>query len=606
MNRISLAVLCSTLLLLFSSSCFGDDGDSVAGTWITNRGVLELSTDDGKITGTLDSKTEISGTISSGEISFQYKKSRITTNVTLDLDASGRWISGESKTGNSTGQWFGCRSIATAGDNAADFSGHWLLSWGIMQLTQTDAQINGRFGADDYGKIDGDVVGARLNLQWRQHRSKGKAWIEQSPDGKHLIGRTTDTNKPSTIVGVRADGFQHHSEPIAGKTVQGFADNGMLYYLRMPDDWKQGQTVDVVTLLHGSNFTTAGMVGVVAKKWPDIAKRFAILGIQGERWAKWSSAKDLRFNYSYVNWMGRSTYRGFPFTDRESPALVMNVINELDQQYSFERVFVGGHSQGGYLTYVLHMHFPEQLAGTFPIAAGLIMQAEPTAFDDQPLRKAQRNTPMVIIHGTRDSVVRPSASTYTHKKFRAHDFPLVKRLSPNAGHAFDFLPVGDAIKYLDAVTSSDVGVLADFAEQKTEDEEWHDVVATVLRARELGMEEQLQESFADFEAAAEKDAATHLNAVESNTDGSWIDSFLPWYDQFAASAAAKPAVEAFNKLRAAHTPKAKQLETEARKAFRAKKADEGWDKYREIIDNFYASPQYRMLAESVKKHFELK
>ena len=168
------------------------------------------------------------------------------------------------------------------------------------------------------------------------------------------------------------------------------------------------------------------------------------------------------------------------------------------------------------------------------------------------------------------------------------------RLSPNAGHAFDFLPVGDAIKYLDAVTSSDVGVLADFAEQKTEDEEWHDVGATVLRARELGMEEQLQESFADFEAAAEKDAATHLNAVESNTDGSWIDSFLPWYDQFAASAAAKPAVEAFNKLRAAHTPKAKQLETEARKAFRAKKADEGWDKYRETIDNFYASPQYRI------------
>lgn len=579
--------------------------EAISGQWITNQGVLDLSMEGEVLTGTLNEKIKVSGLCSTGKISIEYKTSAKPTKVTLALDKTGRWISGESKTGNATTEWFGCRTVADAADpvTPADLSGHWLMSWGIMQLTQNGNEADGKYGADDYGNIEGKIVGPRMNFQWRRHQATGKAWMEQSPDGKQLIGRTIETDKPSTVVGTRTSEFQHHQSPVAGKTIRGISDSGMLYHLRMPDNWDASKEADVIVLLHGSNFTTAGMVSVVANQWPDIAKRFAILGIQGERWAEWSTPKDLRFNYTYVNWMGRSTYKGFPFTDRESPFLVVDVIDELDKLHSFGRVFVGGHSQGGFLTYILHMHFPEKLAGTFPVAGGMPIQSDPQAFDDNALMTEQRKKPMVIIHGTRDNVVSPSMSAYAHQSFLARDFHLVKRLSPEAGHPFDFLPINDAIDWLDIVTSSDPTALTKFAAKQTDKKSWRDVGAIVQRAKVLGVEEQLRDSIAAFEAAAAENVESHLNAIQSNADGNWIHAFLEWHDQFALSEAAQPAIRAFQDLRTVHRVEASRLESEAKKAFRENKTDEGWAKYREIIDKYYASPQYRTLSDNVKKHF---
>ena len=282
----------------------------------------------------------------------------------------------------------------------------------------------------------------------------------------------TEADDPSIWTGIRLEGFEHHTPPKAGETVEGRTDNGMLYFLRMPDEWKQGDPVDLVVLLHGSNWTTKGMVYITAKNWPEIGKRFAILGIQGENWAKWSDIDDLRFNYTYVNWTGRSTYKGYPFTDRESPYLVMNVIDELDELYSFDRVFVGGHSQGGYLTYVLHMHFPEKLAGTFPVAGGMIIQAEPDVFDDEDLQKAQRNTPMAIIHGKQDQVVRYSTGEYNYNRYLAHGYPMVRFINPNMGHPYDFLPIGEAVRYLDMMSTRDAEALAKYANEMVAKKNW--------------------------------------------------------------------------------------------------------------------------------------
>ena len=52
-----------------------------------------------------------------------------------------------------------------------------------------------------------------------------------------------------------------------------------------------------------------------------------------------------------------------------------------------------------------------------------------------------------------------------------------------------------------------------------------------------------------------------------------------------------------------HSKDADRVELEAKKAFRENNTDEGWAKYREIIEKYYASPQYRTLSGSVKKHF---
>ena len=98
-------------------------------------------------------------------------------------------------------------------------------------------------------------------------------------------------------------------------------------------------------------------MGTIATAWPDIARDFILLGINGETPS--NIGDDPRFNYSYVNYVGRSTFKGFPGTDRESPALVSEAMAELKEVYPISHYLVGGHSQGGFLTYSLLMNFPE-------------------------------------------------------------------------------------------------------------------------------------------------------------------------------------------------------------------------------------------------------
>ncbi len=108
--------------------------------------------------------------------------------------------------------------------------------------------------------------------------------------------------------------------------------------------------------------------------------------------------------------MGRSTYGGFPGTDRESPALVREAMEDLKKAYPIKHYFVGGHSQGGFLTYALLMNSPDLIAGAFPISAGLLIQAEPAVFEDKALKEAQRAVPLAIVHGKTDPSGRASTA----------------------------------------------------------------------------------------------------------------------------------------------------------------------------------------------------
>jgi predicted esterase len=334
-------------------------------------------------------------------------------------------------------------------------------------------------------------------------------------------------------------------------------------------------------------------VHVVASRWPELAERFAILGIQGEQWATWSELDDLRFNYTYVNWMGRSTYEGYPYTDRESPYLVTKAVEELDREYAFGRVFVGGHSQGGFLTYLLHMHAPESWAGTFPMAGGLVLQAEPDVFSDEKLLAAQRAVPMAIVHGTKDDVVDFATGRYVHERMLAHGFPALRLFAPESGHAFDFLPVGEVIDWLDALSTTDAATLARFAGERAKAGEWRDVAAALARAKTLQAGDALSAAAKALDEAASEDATTHLRAIQANADGAWVEPYLAWQDPFEHAPAAREAVQAYQRLQKEHDPKAKDAIAEARKAFDAGKRDAGWAKYREVVERWYAAKSYR-------------
>ena len=568
------------------------------GTWVTDEGLMRLETTNGKIQGKYGKQGILrAGSADNDTLTMDYRNGQSTGQVKFKLATDGQSFTGTWRSRGRSGTWRGWRQDPGAEQSApADFSGHWLTSWGPLQIEQTGQQITGTYGADGRASITGKVTGRRMLVDWKRLRWKGTAWLEQTADGSRLFGMNPD-NDASSWLGVRVSDYKHHITPLPGEIVKGRADNGMLYHLRMPNDWQSGEPVDVIVLLHGSNWTTAGMVHVTAKNWPEIGKRFAIVGIQGEKWVKQSDAGNPRFNYSYLNWMGRSTYRGYPYTDRESPYLVMEVIQELGALHNFDRVFVGGHSQGGYLSYILHMHFADQISGTFPMAGGLVMQAEPNVFEDAALLEQQRSTPLAIVHGRRDNVVSFKTGAYIYDRFCAHDFPLAVLISPDVGHPFDFLPVDEAVQYLDMMSTNQIAPLAEFAQQMVAARNWRIVGNAINRAATIGGSSAFASIRDAFETAAQAKAHRLKQAIESNENGDWIDEYLVWQERFSQSEIGSTTVAAYRQLQVIHDPRANETIREARKAFKAGDRQDGWDKYQQVVDEHYAAKQYKIIKK---------
>ena len=235
--------------------------------------------------------------------------------------------------------------------------------------------------------------------------------------------------------------------------------------------------------------------------------------------------------------MGRSTYGGFPGTDRESPGLMAEALDELRKVYPVGRYFVGGHSQGGWLTYSLLMNFPEQIAGAFPISCGVMFQCEPDAYKDEALRAAQRLVPLAIVHGRNDPVQDFGMSRYAAGLFGEHGWPGVRLFaSDTAGHMFMRLPVGEAIRWLEAMASDDPEVLVAFAEKQAEAGRYRDAIAVLRNLKGLkqadAQKRRADRLRASIDAKARAKADEFLPKIKANADGSWVDDFLAFRDEF--------------------------------------------------------------------------
>ena len=257
-----------------------------------------------------------------------------------------------------------------------------------MEIEQNGDKIRGQYARYGPVKIEGTIAGRELDFRYNWLRN-GKGWFDLSKDGKTLKGAAVDDGANSWYErkGRRASEFVRHAPLKAGQIVEGSTKNLLTYSVRAPEGFKagDGRRWPTIVILHGSNMSGKAYVSSIAQAWPDIAKDYLILGLNGE--IPSNLGDDPRFNFTYVNFMGRSTYKGFPGTDRESPALVSEAFDELKTVYPVERYFVGGHSQGGYLTYVMLMHFPEKIAGAFPISCQVMIQCEPNVFDDEALAR---------------------------------------------------------------------------------------------------------------------------------------------------------------------------------------------------------------------------
>jgi predicted esterase len=452
--------------------------------------------------------------------------------------------------------------------------------------------------------LEGTATGRQLKFRHKGFRT-GDGWFDQSADGKTLAGAAGTDGFPGWYGwrGRKAPEFARHAKLAAGKIVDGSTNGLLTYSVRAPEGYNEGdgKRWPAIVVLHGSNMNGKAYVATIAGAWPEIAKRYLVIGLNGERPS--STGDDPRFNYTYVNFVGRSTYKGFPGTDRESPALMAEALDELRDAYPVTRYFVGGHSQGGFLTYSLLMNYPEKIAGAFPISAGVIFQCEPGAYDDDALRAAQRAVPLAIVHGKSDPAVAFSSGEYAAALFGEAGWPAFRFFADetSAGHMFARLPVGEAILWLESHATDDAARLVDFAAQRMKTRGgMRDAIAALNRARQPvseGADDALKARFErlarQVEAKAAAGAKEFLPKIAAEDDAAWIDDFLAYRDDYEFAAAASETMQAFAALRDKHEAPVRQVLADARAAFQRGDRDAGYAKYQEIVEQHYASSAYR-------------
>ena len=429
----------------------------------------------------------------------------------------------------------------------------------------------------------------------------------QKLSGK-LIG---DSLELQTLKGLRKVSFDQVRKILAfsnaklepGKISLGLARNGMTYHLRVPKEYDAKKKYPSIVILHGSNMNAKMYVSTIVSAWPDIAERYVLIGINGENPSSNFNPDSPRYNYSYVNYSGKSKYKNHPRFNRESPPLVAEVIQQVRSYVAINKVFVGGHSQGGFLTYSVGMNFPEMVDGIFPVSCGLIIQCEPTAYTDDDVRAAQRKIPVAIVHAPNDTAVKYEMAAYAYRKLVEDGFKEVRMFENNGAHMFAMLPVNQAIEWLEIVTSEDAGRLLPLAKQHFDRERYRVALSLYRRAKESRIEEEqrveIEEMIKDIQSIADVESRKLVDLITKNESNKWVSRYHRFQNQFRDTESGKAVQSVYEELKKRHERPAERLFFAARRIIqsKAKSKDEAYAMLQEIVDDYYASTHYLLAKE---------
>src|SRR5262245_20165456 len=296
-------------------------------------------------------------------------------------------------------------------DKAKAFAGEWMTSYGPMKLETKGSSVAGEYGWSREAHLEGKLDKERMTFDWSGSGSRGQGWFELLKDGRTLAGEFTLGNGQKDFCG----GYRlepKRAEPKPGEITDGQTESGLEYHLRVPKGFKKSERYTAVALFHGSNANSRDYVEGFPQNWPELGERFILVGFDGERLAAAKDDGTRAYNASYVEFSG--DHVGEPWRYNQTPWLVAQALDQLKKELPIERWFVGGHSQGGFLTLAVTMFYPERVAGAFEVSGNLLVKCEPSFFDDEKIRAAQRRVPIAIVHGEKDDVVEFSAATYTN------------------------------------------------------------------------------------------------------------------------------------------------------------------------------------------------
>lgn len=440
-----------------------------------------------------------------------------------------------------------------------------------------------------------------------------KTFSVETADGSNLNGKIgTDNLAVKTdggevivkFIDIEAVSVVCRAKPIAGTITNGCAENQLTYHVLAPEGYDPELDYPAILILHGSNSNSRDYMQTIAKTWPDIADDYLLIGINGENTTKKSKPSAPRHNYTYVNFVGKSVYEGFPGTDRESPVLVAEVIEEIKANIGISKLFVGGHSQGGFLTYSVMMNFPNLVDGAFPVSGGMIIQCDPFAYDDKDLKKLQKKTPLAIVHSPNDRQVSVQLAKFAYGAFLDDGFPMIRFFNDSdAGHHFEDLPVDNAIRWLELMTTNDAENAIAHAKRLLRDSKFRDLGALLQNVSDMELTERQSTQYSRIKNALEDQAISQshefVDAIIADQNGEWVEGFLKFRSQFESLEATEKAMTAFYELRAKHEPLANEIFSEARKLIKSND-ETGYVLLQRIIDEYYASSKYRIAKDWLK------
>jgi poly(3-hydroxybutyrate) depolymerase len=335
------------------------------------------------------------------------------------------------------------------------------------------------------------------------------------------------------------------------------AGKGMRYFLRVPRKYNARDGARLIVFLHGSNMNgLAYLRSFEGKKWCEDDILCCPNGEAG------------------TDPFGSNNF-GF-----ESGPLVADVTEEVQKAFKTTITYVGGHSQGAFLTYNVILNFPDLYRGAFPMAGDCWSQNEPNLWEDKPeLMARHKEIPIAVIHGKADPVVAFSQGEHAYDCFRAMGWTKLRLFAPaNLNHMFMLAPIDEAIDWLDAMNGLNEKKSLTLTSKWAREGEWGWVWHTAKASK----------SGALLQKSAEDAAAKAIPAITEALKGKpadWVPKWVEFWRVYGATNAAKPLVANYLAQREQQrAAAAARLFNESQVLFRSQKRDDAFKVLEKLRD----------------------
>ncbi len=342
----------------------------------------------------------------------------------------------------------------------------------------------------------------------------------------------------------------------AGQTGLVKAPKGMRYFLRVPKGYDARAGARLIVFLHGSNMNGLSYVrSFEAKRWADDSILCCPNGEQG------------------TDPLGANN---FTF---ESAPLVADVTEQVQKAFKTTVSYVGGHSQGGFLTHSVVLLNPDLFQGAMPMAGDCWSQNEPNLWEDRPdVARVQHGIAIAVVHAKNDPVVKFEQGQHAYDVFRAEGWQKLRLFAPErSAHMFMTYPIDEVLDWLDAMNGRNEKRTAELCEKWAKEGEWGWAAAAARASKPGG---------AKFLKGAEDAAAKALPAMAEALKGrpaDWIPRWLEFWRVFGGTDAAKPLIDDYLQKRAAQRAEGRRLFGEAFSLIRGGKRDDAPGLLRQLL-----------------------